>query len=648
MNDQIYTTCGNVLLALNPYKEIYGLYDEMEERNHSHIFNTSQKAINDLKNRAKNQSILISGESGSGKTSSTKLIIDYIIAKCGSGREISDKIIIANRILEFFGNAKTSKNDNSSRFGKYIKLIFNEKNEIIASKIEKYLLEKTRISKQEKDESNFHVMYTVLPFEKFKILPGTFDNKSSIDIKKELKTFFNDDEIASIYKSLRVILYFGELTFIEDTDETVTIKNDDGFGGGDSRDYLLKLGKELSCAPSTIRDDLLFSRLNVNNETIIVKNNISKCSSIRDSLIRFIYSDLFDKILLRINEGLSSNLRGKEIGILDIYGFENMDLNNFEQFCINFANEKLHSYFIERVFEQQQAEYTQEGIDWSMVNFETNSSLIDMIEGKGGIISLLNDESRLPKGSDNRLLEGIRDLQGQKHSIDSNFVLQHFSGSVSYSTKGFIEKNVDLLLIDIEHYSSLFSWFNSSKENDDLLLKKKSTITQFKQSLSSLMMMLSDTNSQYIRCIKSNTEKEKNLFVDEEVMKQIQSFGIIEVIRISSLGYPNRIKIQDFMERFAILSHDLKDILQDFGCNNYQIGKTMLFLNECIMGELEKRRLLLISLKAIFIQSYHRFYYEKFKFKSLNLINDFMSSYHERMKIIKKKKRVHPLYVIIF
>lgn len=655
MNDQIYTNCGNVLLAFNPYKNIEGLYDDIANvkkvdgnedfiinNDKAHVHSIAQKAIDDLVRGGGNQSILISGESGSGKTSSAKYIIDYIISKCSPGTKMGDMIIVANKILESFGNAKTPKNDNSSRFGKLIKLIFNDKNEIVASKIENFLLEKTRISHQEIGESNFHVMYTVSPGLSFRLLPERDgDRFKSSSVREELASFYNEDEIEMIFRSLRVILYFGEIEFTKDSQcELVSIKDDSG--------YLELLSKEIGCEPSKISNDFLISTLNINGETIVVKNDISKCCSIRDSFIRYIYNSLFENIINRINECLSSNLEGGEISILDIYGFENMDSNNFEQFCINFANEKLHSLFIQRVFDHQQRLYVDEEIDWSVIKYETDSSLIETIEGKLGIINILNDESKLSQGSDKRLLDRIRELQNEKKSLDSKFVLSHYSGSVSYSTTGFIERNIDLLLIDVEQYSTLFTWYSTSPNNVDHSLngnnKKMTTITQFKHSLHSLLEMLSKTNSQYIRCIKSNQEKKERLFDECFVAKQLQSFGMMEVINISSLGFPNKMSKEEFTGRFNILSDDFSILLEEISPpNSYRIGKTIIFMKEGILGDLEKRRITLMNEKCTCIQGYLRFYLQRKNHSIITKISSTISCFNTK-KIIRR--RVNSKFII--
>lgn len=649
LNDQIYTTCGNVLLAFNPYKNIEGLYDktanvkEISNSNEdfiikndkAHVHSIAQKAIDELVRGGGNQSILISGESGSGKTSSAKYIIDYIISKCSPGSKIGQMIIVANKILESFGNAKTPKNDNSSRFGKLIKLIFNEKNEIVASKIENYLLEKTRISHQEIGESNFHVMYTVIPGLPLRLLPE-HDNgglKSS-SVREELASFYNEDEIEMIFTSLRVILYFGELEFTKNSHtDHVCIKDDSG--------YLELLSKEIGCEPSKISNDLLISTLNINGETIVVKNDISKCCSIRDSFIRYIYNNLFENIIKRINGCLSSNIEGGEISILDIYGFENMDSNSFEQFCINYANEKLHSLFIQRVFDHQQHLYMDEGIDWSLIKYENDSSLIEIIEGKSGIIDILNDESKLSQGSDKRLLDSIRDLQNEKKSLDSKFELSHYSGSVSYSTTGFVERNIDLLLIDVEQYATLFNWYSTTPNDVDHFLngfnKKTTTITQFKHSLHSLLEKLSKTNSQYIRCIKANQEK-KELFFDEFfVSKQLQSFGMMEVIKISSLGFPNKLSKKEFKKRFYVLSDDFSILLEEISPpNSYRIGKTIIFMKEGILGDLEKRRITLMNGLCTCIQGYLRFYLQRKNHSIITKISSTISCFNSK-KIIRRR-----------
>ena len=472
----IYTFCGIILVAINPYQDlpIYGLDIVRAYRGHSfgelepHIFAVSEEAYAKLEREKSNISIIVSGESGAGKTVSAKYAMRYFAAVGGSESEtqIERKVLASSPIMEAIGNAKTTRNDNSSRFGKFTKLLFSNELTVMmltGASMQTYLLEKSRVVFQAPGERNYHIFYQLCAGrekypelmldhqDKFKFLnqgqSPTIDRVSDsdefIDSLHSLVTLgFTKAEIDSIMRVLAGILHLGNINITEEDQESSKIANNDL--SMNILSDILKLNKEDLHQWLTIRQIESF------NESVKIPMNRATSEAARDALAKHLYSKLFLFIVQTINRNLTSGkVEDGFIGVLDIYGFETFEFNSFEQFSINYANEKLQQQFNQHVFKLEQEEYLKEGIVWTMIDFYDNQPCIDLIEAKLGILDLLDEECRMPNGSDASWLSKLNEKCSKyKHYEKPRFgniafLVKHFSDTVQYECKGFLEKNRD-------------------------------------------------------------------------------------------------------------------------------------------------------------------------------------------------------------
>lgn len=609
-------------MALNPFKSLPHLYAEDVMRIYStvcngenlrsklepHIFAVAQEAFFNMKNELRNQSVIVSGESGAGKTVSAKYIMRYLasisssktssslnVTVVGKSKSlyagIEEKVLASNPIMEAFGNAKTVRNDNSSRFGKYIELRFDSDSRIVGAFVRTYLLEKARVTTKftTNKERNYHIFYQLMshvkyvktyPFEDLYLLEcssyhyiGDEMNSGSDEdeFKKTLAAMseigVSQEEIWKIFKLLAIILHIGNLEaekIMNNDVENIQLCNVSKLLGCKTIDLIQVLGKK----KIVLRSETIFSDL---NEFQIISN----C----DSFARCIYSLLFDWIVKIINDSLfcldgnSSNPNWSSfIGVLDIYGFEYFENNGFEQFCINYANEKLQQAFNLHVFKLEQQLYLSEGISWSLIDFQDNAPLIKMIEGRLGIINLLDEESKFPNAThetfNEKLFKNLKDqpyYQRPKIGAKNQFKILHFAHEVTYDCNGFLEKNKDRIpeeFIDIFNSSSdsfingLCKFSHQSTSSDSTSSdstyssSKLSLISGFKGSLNSLMETLSSTNTYYVRCIKTNEAKKPFEFSSSFIMQQLKACGVLETIKISCAGYPTQLELLVFYERY--------------------------------------------------------------------------------------------------
>ncbi|OXU26252.1 hypothetical protein TSAR_006991 [Trichomalopsis sarcophagae] len=659
----IYTYIADMLVAVNPY-QVLNIYSMNEVTTYSerkseslppHIFATSDKCFRTMINTRQNQCILISGESGAGKTESTKLILQYLTTISAGGHSwIKQQILEANPILEAFGNAKTQKNDNSSRFGKYINIHFNKNGEIEGARIDYYLLEKSRVVMQSKIERNYHIFYAILAglsnAEKSKLYLGnasdynylhgisTCNNRNNAktfaDVKAAAQVLHYDEEaFSNVIRLLAMILHLGNVKY-----KATTIEHTDATEIHDQVS-LKRLSEFLGVDEKTINIVLTKRSLLVNEELVI--SNLSKAQAfeVRDSFAKIVYNKIFERIVGDINKTIQNlKLRVKnEIGILDNSGFENFDVNSFEQLCINYANEHLQQFFVQHIFKIEQENYIAEGISWNIINFDDNQEVIDLIGLKPlNIMSLIDEESIFPKGSDTSLLSKISLIHGTnncfkkpKSSLINEFGINHFAGNVQYHVTGFLDKNRDMFSIDFKQLiaasankflKSLFSEKELQIKNDNN--RRSTTLTmKFKESLELLLNTLQKCNPFFIRCIKPNDSQSSKVFDRILCIRQLRYAGLMDTAKIRRAGYPCRYEYAEFAQHFRALiqkidtSHvssyknvtsQICDKVLKESQSNYQLGCTKVFLKEYQNKLLEEKRTEALNAYAIVVQGYFK------------------------------------------
>ncbi|XP_068552649.1 unconventional myosin-VIIa isoform X2 [Anas acuta] len=696
----IYTNCGgrtytgSILVAVNPY-QLLPIYSPEQIRLYTnkkigemppHIFAIADNCYFNMQRNNKDQCCIISGESGAGKTESTKLILQFLAAISGQHSWIEQQVLEANPILEAFGNAKTIRNDNSSRFGKYIDIHFNKRGAIEGAKIEQYLLEKSRVCRQAQDERNYHVFYCMLrgmTVEQKKKLglgkatdynylamgncttcDGRDDSKEYANIRSAMKVLmFTDTENWEISKLLAAILHMGNLQY-----EARTYDNLDACEVVQSAS-LITAASLLEVDPQDVMNCLTSRTIITRGETVSTPLSMEQALDVRDAFVKGIYGRLFVWIVEKINAAIyrppSQELKSvrRSIGLLDIFGFENFTVNSFEQLCINFANENLQQFFVRHVFKLEQEEYNLENINWQHIEFTDNQDALDMIAIKPmNIISLIDEESKFPKGTDGTMLHKLNSQHKlntnyipPKNNYETQFGINHFAGIVYYETKGFLEKNRDTLhgdIIQLVHSSknkfikqifqadvamflcgyasSTFGQSPTPTPKGAETRKRSPTLSsQFKRSLELLMRTLSVCQPFFVRCIKPNEYKKPMLFDRELCVRQLRYSGMMETIRIRRAGYPIRYTFVEFVDRYRVLmpgvkpaykQGDLRGTCQRIAeavlgkDDDWQIGKTKIFLKDHHDMLLEIERDKAITDKVILIQKVVRGFKDRSNF----------------------------------
>ncbi|CAL9733982.1 myosin-4 [Monosporozyma servazzii] len=674
-NKNIYTYSGIVLIATNPFAKVDELYGPNKVHDYStkrkedlqpHLFAIADAAYKQMQRDGENQTIIVSGESGAGKTVSAKYIMRYYASvqdETSHSHEMSEiehRILATNPIMEAFGNAKTTRNDNSSRFGKYLSISFNKENKILGAQIKTYLLERSRLVFQPAQERNYHIFYQLLQGltseqktalhlttsedyfymnQGYAMIIPDVNDKQEFDITTKALDMIgiNEDIQSHIFQILSGILHIGNIEIkkmrndasVSSTDESLTIACD--LLGIDSFNF----AKWITKKQIVTRSENIVSNLNFNQAIVV-----------RDSVAKFIYSALFDWLVdtinNKLNESVDQNAINSFIGVLDIYGFEHFEKNSFEQFCINYANEKLQQEFNHHVFKLEQEEYIKEEIEWSFIEFNDNQPCIDLIENKLGILSLLDEESRLPSGSDESWTQKLYQTFDKEPTNkvfnkprfgQTKFIVSHYAHDVSYDVDGFIEKNRDtvpdthLEVLKASTNKTLISLLDNlqrtqesmeAKKQEEManrpgprrMIQKKPTLgSLFKGSLTELMTTINSTNVHYIRCIKPNPDKEAWKFDNLMVLSQLRACGVLETIKISCAGFPSRWTFDEFIQRYYFLvpvttwnqylHNENSDILQlvknilDITIEDkdtYQIGKTKIFFRAGMLAYLENLR----------------------------------------------------------
>ncbi|KAJ3191047.1 Myosin type-2 heavy chain 1 [Irineochytrium annulatum] len=699
MSRYIYTYSGMVLIAMNPF-EYLDLYSVDTMRDYAgkkrddlepHLFAIAEEAYREMLN-GKDQSIIVSGESGAGKTQSTKYVMRYFAtvdslskiddvdalmrpgaasaAVEGVKSEIEEAVLATNPILESFGNAKTTRNDNSSRFGKFIELFFSDPNSgsvrITGAQIRTYLLERSRLVFQPLTERNYHIFYQLciaapaaekeelgltkwqdffyLNQGKAGVVKTINDVKDFEDTQKALSTIGISVSMQwKIFRICAALLHLGNVE-IEATDN-------DGSSLMDKPALKMAM-KLLDVNEGDFKKWMTKKQIITRGESFIKSLKPAEALVARDSVAKFIYTRLFDWLVRIVNKNLKRDSGDKEklIGVLDIYGFEHFEVNSFEQFCINYANEKLQQEFNAHVFRKEQDEYIKEKIVWKMIDFSDNKQCIELIEGKAGILDLLDEESRLTTGKDESLLNKLIAKYDKQHKFfakprfgNTAFTVKHYAVDVTYTVEGFIEKNKDtvsaeqldvLMGTKLEFLKEVLELSEEEKEASAAqqeakssgggTLGRKPTVggasskkptlgSMFRSSLVQLMETIRKTESHYIRCIKPNMAKSAFGFDGQMVLSQLRACGVLETIKISCAGYPNKLPYNKFADHYYLLVNskfwDLKErelaekivttVLTD--PDKYQFGLTQVFLRA---GQERQHFLMVLGQKNIkkFIQ----------------------------------------------
>ncbi|XP_073784892.1 myosin VIIAa isoform X4 [Danio rerio] len=691
----IYTYTGSILVAVNPY-QLLPIYTADQIRLYTnkkigemppHIFAIADNCYFNMQRNNKDQCCIISGESGAGKTESTKLILQFLAAISGQHSWIEQQVLEANPILEAFGNAKTIRNDNSSRFGKYIDIHFNKRGAIEGAKIEQYLLEKSRVCRQARDERNYHIFYCMLkgmtPDQKKQlglskatdytyltignctVCDGRDDQKEYSNIRSAMKVLmFTDKENWEISKLLAAILHMGNLRYEARTYDNLDACEVVRCSALTTAAVLLEV--DLKDLMNCLTSRTIITR----GETVSTPLSIEQALDVRDAFVKGIYGRLFVWIVEKINAAIykppSLELKAvrRSIGLLDIFGFENFMVNSFEQLCINFANENLQQFFVRHVFKLEQEEYNLENINWQHIEFTDNQDALDMIAIKPmNIISLIDEESKFPKGTDTTMLNKLNSQHKlntnyipPKNTYETQFGIQHFAGVVYYETRGFLEKNRDTLhgdIIQLVHSSKnkfIKQIFQADVAMGAETRKRSPTLSsQFKRSLELLMRTLSVCQPFFVRCIKPNEYKKPMLFDRELCVRQLRYSGMMETIRIRRAGYPIRYTFVEFVDRYRVLmpgvkpaykQEDLRGTCQRIAeavlgrDDDWQMGKTKIFLKDHHDMLLEIERDKAITDKVILIQKVVRGFKDRSNFlkmkKSAMLIQKTWRGYYCR------------------
>uniref|UniRef100_A0A673BZT1 Myosin VAb n=1 Tax=Sphaeramia orbicularis TaxID=375764 RepID=A0A673BZT1_9TELE len=663
----IYTYCGIVLVAINPYESL-PIYEEdiihayrgqnMGDMD-PHIFAVAEEAYKQMARDERNQSIIVSGESGAGKTVSAKYAMRYFATvSCSSGEaNVEEKVLASSPIMEALGNAKTTRNDNSSRFGKYIEIGFDKKHCIIGANMRTYLLEKSRVVFQAHGERNYHIFYQLCAsshlseFKAFRlgcaddfhytnqgqspVIDGVDDAKEMNNTRKAFSLLgINEGDQMAIYQILAALLHLSNVEVKEQSADKSSIMPDNA--------HLLVFCELMGVPCEEMAHWLCHRKLKTTTETYV--KPVPKINAVngRDALAKHIYARLFSWIVGRVNNALKSSVRQHSfIGVLDIYGFETFDVNSFEQFCINYANEKLQQQFNLHVFKLEQEEYMKEQIPWTLIDFYDNQPCINLIEAKLGVLDLLDEECKMPKGSDDTWAQKLyntllkRNAHFDKPRLSNRaFIIHHFADKVEYQCVGFLEKNKDTVneeQINVLKKSQvkfpfvfIFSFYDekapsstnkkSSPGRAGQKDTKKTVGLQFRQSLHLLMDTLNATTPHYVRCIKPNDHKAQFTLAPVRAVQQLRACGILETVRISAAGFPSRWTYQEFFVRYRVLMKQ-KDVLPDrkLTCKNllekcikdqnqYQFGKNKIFFRAGQVAYLEKLRSDKLRLACVRIQ----------------------------------------------
>ncbi|KAM9252090.1 LOW QUALITY PROTEIN: unconventional myosin-Ia [Cariama cristata] len=671
----IYTYIGNVLISVNPYQSLPIYTPEKVQEYHNcnffavqpHIYAIADDAYRSLRDRDGDQCILITGESGAGKTEASKLVMSYVAAVCSKGEEVDkvkEQLLQSNPVLEAFGNAKTVRNDNSSRFGKYMDVEFDFKGEPLGGVISNYLLEKSRIVRHVKGERNFHIFYQLLAggsaqqLQQLKLrqdcrhygylnrenssLPGVDDAANFRAVQDAMRVIgFSPAEVTALLEVTAVVLKLGNVQL----SSSYQASGMEACSIAEPQE-LQEICELIGLDPGVLEQALCSRTVKARDEMVLTTLSVPQGYYGRDALAKNIYSRLFDWLVNRINTSIQvkPGKQRKVMGVLDIYGFEIFQDNGFEQFIINYCNEKLQQIFILMTLKEEQEEYVREGIQWTPVEFFDNSIICNLIENsKCGILAMLDEECLRPGVvNEDTFLAKLNQLfathkhyesketQNAQHVTDASlplrcFRIHHYAGKVTYNVTGFIEKNNDLLFRDLSQamwaarHTLLHSLFPEGDPQKVSLKLPPTAGFQFKASVAMLMKNLYSKNPNYIRCIKPNETKTAMLFTPELVLAQVRYLGLMENVRVRRAGYAFRQLYGPFLERYKMLSPrtwprwsgsdraGAEVLLAElaFPAKELAFGHTKIFIRSPrTLFDLEKRRQERVSQLATLIQMF--------------------------------------------
>ncbi|KAI6232049.1 hypothetical protein M3Y95_00445800 [Aphelenchoides besseyi] len=656
----IYTYSGLFCVVLNPYKHLNVYSEDLIEafkgkKRHErppHIFAIADCAYRSMLQEREDQSILCTGESGAGKTENTKKVIQYLAHVASSNRgktgELEQQLLQTNPVLEAFGNSKTIKNDNSSRFGKFIRINFDFSGYISGANIEFYLLEKSRCCRQAAHERSFHIFYQFLrgtsAAEKQNYLledlssyaflkngdvqlPNVDDAKEFAETLKSMKIMgFDDSEITALLRVVSAVLLFGNIKFTQD-------KKSDQAGLNDDR-VAQKVCHLLGLPVQEFTKAFLRPKIKVGRETVQKAQNQEQCEFAVEAISKACYERMFKWLVQRLNKSLDRTRRQGTsfIGILDIAGFEIFDLNSFEQLSINYTNEKLQQLFNSTMFVREQEEYQREGIEWNFIDFGLDlQPTIDLIEKQMGIFSLLDEQCLFPKATDKTLVEKlIQNHQSHPKFVvpemlaKSDFAVVHYAGRVDYSAEKWLVKNMDPLndnVVSLMQNSSdqfvasiwkdaEFAGMSATEISESafgLRTKKgmfRTVSHMYKEQLNKLMSTLNNTVPNFVRCIIPNHEKKPGRIDALLILEQLRCNGVLEGIRICRKGFPNRIQFHEFRHRYEMLApnavpkgfmdgkESTKKILDalEIEPGSYRVGMSKVFFRAGVLAKLEEAR----------------------------------------------------------
>ncbi|XP_032879637.1 unconventional myosin-Ib isoform X3 [Amblyraja radiata] len=711
---EIYTYIGDVVISVNPYRPlpIYTPAKVEEYRNRNfyelspHIYALADEAYRSLRDQDKDQCILITGESGAGKTEASKLVMSYVAAVCGKGTEVNqvkEQLLQSNPVLEAFGNAKTVRNDNSSRFGKYMDIEFDFKGDPLGGVISNYLLEKSRVVKQPRGERNFHIFYQLLSggsddllkqlklerdFNHYNYLGQESAEVNGIDDAANFRTVknamqivgFMDDEAESVLAVVAAVLKLGNIEFkpesrVNGMDES-RIQDKNGL-----KEICELLGQD----QAVLERAFSFRTVEAKQEKVSTTLNVAQAYYARDALAKNLYNRLFTWLVNRINGSIKAQtkVRKKVMGVLDIYGFEIFENSNnsFEQFIINYCNEKLQQIFIELTLKEEQEEYIKEGIEWTHIEYFNNAIICELIENNtNGILAMLDEECLRPGTvSDETFLEKLNQVCAVHERFESRmskssrflndtslphncFRIQHYAGKVMYHVAGFVDKNNDLLYRDLSQamwktnhslVKSLFPEGNPAK----MSLKRPPTAgSQFRASVATLMKNLLTKNPNYIRCIKPNDQKAPLIFSEALVRHQINYLGLMENVYVRRAGYAFKQPYDPCLERYKMLCsqtwphwrHGARDGVEvlltelRIPSEEFSYGRSKIFIrNPRTLFKLEDQRKHRLEYLATLIQKIYRGWKCRTNFllmkKSQIIISAWTKRYFQQKKYLRLK-----------
>ena len=611
--DKIYSYVGKILVAVNPYQrlDIYGEKLMKQYRKKivapepplPHVYGIAALAYHNMMTDHNSQSVLISGESGAGKTETTKKVLQYMAFVAGSSSGIETQILQSNPLLEAFGNAKTLRNNNSSRFGKWMQIDFDRAGRVIGCEIENYLLETSRVTTQNPDERSYHIFYMLMSGadaalkRRLQLEEGaegfTYTNQSGcMTIDKgehsddaleyaELMKAMNDltfspADQTQILGLVAAVLHLGNLQFVvgADGDDSSAIANEE---------ELEIAARLIGTDVELLHQGLTLKKVSISGRSSIVMSplRVSQAEAARDALSKALYGKLFDHLIVLVNRTLKQPGGTVYCGVLDIFGFEVFDVNHFEQLCINFANEKLQQHFNACIFKSEIAMYAAENVPVDQIKYTDNQLCLDLLEKRHtSIFALLDETLSIPKSTDETFVkrlhaafaDGAKKNQGFEHYVKNHkrphsFQVLHFAGGVEYHTEGFLERNRDDLVSDLSVLceratvpivKTMFDPSNGAPAAEAGKANKKKTIcAKFKEQLGNLMESLNVTQPHFIRCVKPNSRQSKRTWEGPLCLRQLKYAGLFEAIKIRKAGYAFRIPHEDFWKRYCVAAPGL-------------------------------------------------------------------------------------------